>query len=93
MFDSQVSFFSFFGLNAPGFAGENVSLFDLVSNMSGLESFSKEKKNIIQISLGDFEVPVLKLERIIVSKKAANREKDRLVLKVLNGSLVTLNEI
>ena len=82
-----------FGLNAPGFAGKNVALFDLVVSMSGLDSFSKERKNTIQISLGSFEVSVLKLERIIVSKRAANREKDRLVLKVLEDSLLTLRNI
>lgn len=79
-----------FGHNAPGFAGKSVALFDLVTSMSGLEDFSIEKKNTIQISFGDFEVPVLKLERIIKSKKAANRQKDRLVLNVLEDALIAI---
>lgn len=82
-----------FGFNPPGFAGKSVALFDLVTNMSGLEDFSNEEKNIIQISLGDLKVPVLKLERIIKSKRAANREKDRLVLKVLEDALAAIQEM
>ena len=79
-----------FGFNAPGFAGKSVALFDLVTSMSGLDDFNSENKLTIQISFGDFEVSVLKLERIIKSKKAANREKDRLVMKVLEDALATI---
>ena len=35
---------------------------------------------------------VLKLERIIASKKATGREKDKLVLKVLSDALKTIQE-
>lgn len=78
------------GLNPPGFAGESIALFDLVASMSGLKDFKEEEKNIIKITLGDFKVPVLKLERIIVCKKAANRKKDKLVLDVLKDALITI---
>jgi len=38
------------------------------------------------------KVLVLKLERIIASKKAAGREKDKLVLKVLQDALKVIQE-
>ncbi|MFH0909460.1 MAG: hypothetical protein V1929_11925 [bacterium] len=70
-------------LNPPMLAGDAVKLFDLVSHMHGLGEFSDEWENTIEVKLGRCTVRVLKLSRIIASKKAANREKDRLVLPVL----------
>ena len=71
------------GVNPPGIAGKGFGLFDLVLNMSGLKNFDSEKAHVRQIDLAGIKVPVLSLERIIVSKRAANREKDKLVLPVL----------
>ncbi len=71
------------GLNPPGLAGEGFGLFDLVLTMSGLKDFQSEKKHALMVEIEGVKVPVLSLDRIIASKKAANREKDRLVLPVL----------
>jgi hypothetical protein len=71
------------GTNPPGIAGKGFELFDLVLSMSGLKNFDSERLNIEEIDLAGLRVPVLSLKRIIVSKKAANREKDKLVLPVL----------
>lgn len=76
-----------FGHNEPTFAGEAVKLFDIVLNMSGLGTFDQEFKHTIVLKLGRAKVPVLNLERIIKSKRAANRQKDRLVLPVLEDAL------
>jgi hypothetical protein len=38
------------------------------------------------------KIPVLKLERIIASKKAAGREKDKIVLGVLSDALKAIRE-
>lgn len=80
------------GLNPPILAGSNVGLFDLVLHMSGLGSFDEEQAHAIRIDVGGVIVPVLSLERIIVSKEAANREKDRMVLPVLRDAALTLRE-
>jgi hypothetical protein len=82
-----------FQLNPPMFIGKNVELFDIVMNMDGLEDFSKEIKNSIEIPLGNFKVKVLSLERIIKSKEAAQRPKDTLSLPVLKDTLLTLSKI
>lgn len=78
--------------NPPMFAGKGVELFDIVVNMDGLGEFDEEKRNTIKIPLGRVKVLALKLERIIVSKEAAGRNKDRLVLKVLSDALKTIQE-
>lgn len=80
------------GLNPPMVAGENVELFDIVMNMDGLQSFDKEFERSIEVSLGRFKVRVLPLDRIIKSKQAAGRPKDRLTLRVLKDSLAVIRE-
>ena len=77
--------------SAPMFAGKGIELFDIVLRMDGLGEFDEEKKQTIRVSLGRIKVPVLNLARIIVSKKAAGREKDRLVLKVLSDALKAIH--
>jgi hypothetical protein len=74
------------------FAGRGIELFDIVVNMHGLGSFEDECKHTIKIPLGRTEVLVLKLERIIDSKKATGREKDKLVLKVLADALRAIKD-
>jgi hypothetical protein len=79
-------------LYPPMFAGDAVKLFDIVMNMDGLGEFVEERENTIKLRLGREKVLVLKLERIIASKKAAGREKDKLVLKVLQDALKVIQE-
>ncbi len=76
-------------MNPPTFAGGGVSLFDIVMHMHGLDSFEEERKRAVMIPLGRFRLPVLPLERIIHSKRAAGREKDKLALPVLEDALKT----
>lgn len=77
-------------LNPPMFEGAAVNLFDIVMHMHGLNDFKDEKKNTIKVPLGRVKVDVLKLERIIASKKATGRDKDKLVLPVLSDALKTI---
>lgn len=77
-------------LNSPMFAGPAVRLFDIVTHMHGLDEFSVECKNTINVPLGRVKVMVLKLERIIASKQATGRKKDKLVLPVLEDALKTV---
>lgn len=77
----------------PMFAGDAVSLFDIVTHMHGLQSFAREVKHTIEVPLGRVKVKVLSLEHIIKSKKATGRRKDKLVLPVLSDALRTLGEL
>ena len=76
--------------NPPMFAGNAVNLFDIVVHMHGLEAFEQEKKNALTMDLGKIKVLVLSLERIIKSKKATGRQKDKIVLPVLKDALIAI---
>ena len=76
----------------PMFAGRGIELFDIVVHMHGLGTFSEELEHTIRIRLGRTKIPVLKLERIIASKKATGRAKDKLAVKVLSDALKTIRE-
>lgn len=77
-------------LNPPMFAGADLELFDIVLRMDGLDRFDEELRHAIDIRMGDCEVKVLPLSRVLASKKAANRPKDRLVIAVLEDALSTI---
>ena len=73
-------------LNPPMFAGGGVELFDIVLTMHGLRSFPEELRNCVEVSLGRQKLKVLGVDRILASKRAANRAKDRLVIPVLEDA-------
>jgi hypothetical protein len=76
-------------LNPPMFAGGGVELFDIVLTMHGLGTFSQEMRNCVEVSLGRQKLKVLRVDRILASKRTANRPKDRLTIPVLEDSLAT----
>lgn len=78
------------GLNPPILAGSAVALFDVVLHMHGLESFDEELHHTVEVRLGGVAVKVLAIDRIIASKEAANRDKDRLVLPVLRDAAAAI---
>lgn len=78
------------GSHPPVFAGEAVKLFDIVTHMHGLGEFDREARRCLRLPVGRVRLPVLPLERIIASKQATGREKDKLVLPVLCDALVAL---
>jgi hypothetical protein len=73
--------------HGPVFAGSGTELFDVVLKPQGLRSFVVEARRALRIPLGRVEVPVLPLDRVIVSKRAADRPKDRAILPVLEDTL------
>ena len=75
------------GLSPPTLAGSAVRLFDLVVHLHGLRAFSEEKAEAGTVDVEGIPVPVLPLARIIASKRALGREKDKLVLPLLDEVL------
>lgn len=73
--------------NPPMFAGGGIELFDIVQKMDGVKSFADEWSNCSEVPLGRLKLKMLSLERILASKRAANRMKDKLVIPVLEDSL------
>jgi len=80
------------GLHPPMLAGDAVKMFDLVLHMSGLDAWEVEAARAIEMDVAGVRVKVLPLDRVIASKEAADREKDRLVLPVLRDAAVTIRE-
>jgi hypothetical protein len=79
-----------FGLNPPMLGGPGSEPFDVAIRMSGLGEFADEWKHALTIKVGRLKLKVLPLERILASKRAANRPKDRRVIPVLQNTLRTL---
>jgi hypothetical protein len=73
--------------NPPMFAGGGIELFDIVLTLHGLGTFSDELSNCMDVELGRYKLKVLGIGRILASKRAANRKKDRLVIPVLEDAL------
>lgn len=76
--------------NPPLLVGGGADLFDIVVHMDGLASFREEARRAVRVRLGDVDVPVLPLARIIASKKATGRGKDLALLPALESALRVL---
>jgi predicted nucleotidyltransferase len=66
--------------------------FDVVTTMSGLPDFSAEYSRAREFSVDGVTLKVLPLERIIASKRAANRSKDQVALQNLELTLKLLGK-
>lgn len=66
-----------------------LDVIDIVFHCSGLGSFREEYRDVVKfehVSTGTI-IPVLPVERVLASKLAANRPKDRLAVRVIEDSL------
>lgn len=80
------------GKKPPIFVGEAVKLFDIVTYVRGLGEFEEEREHTVKIPLGRIKVDVMKLDRVIESKKASGRHKDMVVIPVLTDALITIKQ-
>ncbi len=80
-------------MQPPMVGGTGLERIDLVTHCDGLDLFDVEYRSAIAVSIGDLELRVLPLERIIASKTAANRPKDRAALEQLRAALAVQREI
>ena len=79
--------------NPPMLAGKGAELFDLVIRMDGLGPFAEEFKNCLDVAIGRQKLKVLPLDRILISKTAANRPKDQLTIAVLRDALAATQAV
>jgi hypothetical protein len=84
------AYISPFGFNPPMPGGAGSEPFDIAVRMNGLDDFAEEWKHAVKIKVGRLWLKVLPLERILASKQAANRPKDRRVIPALQNTLRTL---
>ena len=80
-------------LNPPMLAGAGAELFDIILRMDGLGTFASELKHCLDVPLGNHKLKVLPLDRILVSKLAANRAKDKLTIPVLRDALAATTAV
>jgi hypothetical protein len=77
-----------FGVMPPTIGGDALGdRFDVVLTLSGLEEFSREASRALRFDVDGISLPVLPLERVIHSKRAAGRRKDLAVLPALEAAL------
>jgi hypothetical protein len=60
---------------------------NFVYEVTGLGPFPKEKKHVTTARFHDHDVPVLRLERIVKSKQAIQRDKDKLHIVLIRDFL------
>ena len=70
-----------------------LSRIDLVNHCHGLSDFGSEYDNAVDVDLEGIPLKLLPINRIIDSKKAANRPKDRAALPALRAALKALKFI
>jgi hypothetical protein len=75
------------GLQPPAIGGEGLDRIDLVMTAQGLEPFETEYARAREHDLDGLRVRVLPLERVIQSKRASNRAKDKAQLPILEATL------
>jgi hypothetical protein len=76
--------------NPPMLTGKGLDHIDLVIRCDGLRAFDVEYAAAIEAEAFGVKVRVLPLQRVISSKKAANRLKDRAVLPALRAALAAI---
>lgn len=64
--------------------------FDIVTHMDGLPDFNAEYAGATIADLGAIKLRLLPLERILASKRAANRTKDKLAIGQIEQTLRVL---
>jgi hypothetical protein len=79
-----------FGMQPPTLGGSLGDRFDVVLAMSGLEDFEAEYARSRDMELDGVVLRVLTLDRIILSKRTANRPKDRAALPALEAALAVM---
>jgi hypothetical protein len=80
-----------FGMMPPQLGGA-LERFDLVNFMHGLEGFTLEFARAKNVTVQGVPVRLLPLDRIIASKRAANRLKDQAVIPALEEALAAIED-
>lgn len=75
------------------FSDRRSLLLNFCYRLDGLRSFNEELKKAEWIAFEGAQVQALPLERIIRSKEAAGRDKDKAVLPVLKDTLRSIREL
>ena len=86
--DAGAFWVSGFGVQPPAFGGDGFERLDVVLTAHGLGTFQDEYATAVTHVIDDIPVRVLPLHRIVASKRATNRPKDRAALPILEATLL-----
>jgi hypothetical protein len=79
--------------NPPLFSGPGLDDIDVVLNCDGLLDFDSEYQGAIEFVLvPGLVLKVLPIDRVLASKRAANRPKDRAVVPALEAAIAAIKE-
>ena len=81
-----------FGMMPMTLGGPLSDRFDVVTHMSGLDEFADEYPSSIPMTVERVSMRLLPLRRILASKRAANRAKDRAVIPTLEEALAAVDD-
>ena len=82
-----------FGMRPPQIGGESIGdRVDIVTHMDGLRTFAEEYKSAIELDVDGLRLPVLPIERVIASKRAAGRTRDVAALPALEEALAAIHD-
>jgi hypothetical protein len=77
----------------PLFSGPGLDDIDVVVNCDGLQDFDTEYLAAIDVQLvPGLMIKVLPIERVLASKRAADRPKDRAVIPALEAAIAAIKE-
>lgn len=77
-----------FGVQPPAFGGPGLDRIDVVLTAHGLDAFDTEHAGAIEREIDGVALRILPLERVLASKRATNRPKDRAALPALEATLL-----
>ena len=81
-------------MRPPAIGGDALEdRFDVVTHCHGLADFIVELESAVSVSVEGVELKLLPLERIVASKRAANRPKDVAALPALETALAVRREL
>jgi hypothetical protein len=85
--DAKAFWVTGFGVQPPAFGGHGLERLDVVLTAHGLADFDSEYARAPVREIEGVSLHVLPLERVIASKRATNRPKDRAALPALEATL------
>jgi hypothetical protein len=81
------------GMRPPQIGGDAIGdRIDVVTHMHGLGNFADEYPNAVDVEVDGVRLHVLRLDRIIASKRATKRTKDLAVLPALEEALAAVED-
>jgi hypothetical protein len=82
-----------FGLAPPMLGGDELAdRLDVVTHLDGLQDFQTEYSGSVALEVDGLKLRVLPLARVIESKRAAGRPKDRAVLPALEAAIAAATD-